>query len=115
MPAAEVDVSPALVRRLLAAQQPGLAHLPVELMCNGWDNVLCRVGGELIARLPRREQAAELVAHEQRWLPVLAPRLPLAVPAPVHAGRPGLGYPWAWSVVPFLPGQAASLVPPADP
>jgi aminoglycoside phosphotransferase (APT) family kinase protein len=115
MPAAEVDVTPALVRRLLAAQQPGLAHLPVGMMSNGWDNVLCRVGDELIARLPRRELAAELVAHEQRWLPVLAPRLPLAVPAPVHAGRPGLGYPWPWSVVPFLPGHAASLAPPAVP
>jgi aminoglycoside phosphotransferase (APT) family kinase protein len=115
MPAAEVEVSPALVRRLLAAQQPGLAHLPVEVMSNGWDNVLCRVGSELIARLPRRAMAAELVAHEQRWLPLLAPRLPLAVPAPVHAGRPGLGYPWPWSIVPYLPGQAASLAPPAVP
>ena len=45
-PAAEVDVSPELVRRLLAAQQPDLAHLPVEVMANGWDNVMCRVGDE---------------------------------------------------------------------
>lgn len=115
MPAAEVVVSPELVRRLLATQHPDLSGLPVEVMNNGWDNLICRLGGELLVRLPRRAAAAKLVEHEQRWLPVLAPLLPLPVPAPVRAGRPGLGYPWAWSVVPFLPGQVAARHPPADP
>jgi aminoglycoside phosphotransferase (APT) family kinase protein len=115
MPAAEVDVSPDLVRRLLAAQHPDLAHLPVELITHGWDNVMCRVGGELAARLPRREMGARLIVHEQRWLPVLQPRLPLAIPAPVRVGQPGLGYPWPWSIVPFIPGQVAAQDPPADP
>ncbi|WP_406318580.1 aminoglycoside phosphotransferase family protein [Streptosporangium sp. NBC_01639] len=114
MPAAEVDVFPELVRRLLAAQRPDLAHLPVEVMANGWDNVMFRVGDTLVARLPRRAVAARLLVHEQRWLPVLAPRLPLPVPAPVRAGQPGLGYPWPWSIVPFLPGQVAARMPPAD-
>ena len=53
--------------------------------------------------------------NEQRWLPVVAPRLPLPVPAPVRAGRAALGYPWPWSVVPLLPGQLAAREPPADP
>jgi aminoglycoside phosphotransferase (APT) family kinase protein len=114
MPAAEVDVSPDLVRRLLVAQQRDLAHLPIEMMANGWDNVVCRVGDGLVARLPRREAAARLIAHEQRWLPVLEPRLPLPVPAPVRIGQPGLHYPWPWSIVPFLPGQVAARNPPAD-
>ncbi|HEY2692253.1 MAG TPA: aminoglycoside phosphotransferase family protein [Streptosporangiaceae bacterium] len=115
MPAAEVDISPELVRRLLAAQQPDLAHLPVEVLANGWDNVMCRVGDELVARMPRRELAARILLHEQRWLPVLAPRLPLPIPAPTRAGRPGPGYPWPWSIVPFLPGQVAARTPPDDP
>jgi aminoglycoside phosphotransferase (APT) family kinase protein len=115
MPAAEVSVSPGLVRRLLAAQHPDLARLPIEVMANGWDNLICRLGGELAVRLPRRAVAAELVVHEQRWLPVLAPRLPLPVPAPVRIGRPTLGYPWPWSIVPFLPGRIAAYDPPADP
>jgi aminoglycoside phosphotransferase (APT) family kinase protein len=114
MPAAEVDVSPDLVRRLLAVQQPDLAQLAVELMANGWDNAIYRVGDGLVARLPRREAAAELVIREQRWLPVLAPRLPLPVPAPVRTGQPALGYPWSWSIIPFLPGQAAARTAPAD-
>ena len=114
MPAAEVEVSAELVRALLAAQQPDLAHLPVQVLANGWDNLLCRLGEDLIARLPRRAQAAALVAHEQRWLPTLAPRLPLPIPAPVRLGEPGAGYPWHWSIVPFLPGRPAAVEPPAD-
>lgn len=115
MPPAEVSVSPELVRRLLAAQQPDLAHLPVRLVAHGWDNLMYRLGDELAVRLPRRAAAAVLIVNEQRWLPVVAPRLPLPVPAPVRAGRPALGYPWPWSVVPFLPGQLAAREPPADP
>ena len=115
MPAAEVSVSPELVRRLLAAQQPDLAHLPVRLIAHGWDNLMYRLGDELAVRLPRRAAAARLIVHEQRWLPVVAPRLPLPVPAPVRAGRAAPGYPWPWSIVPFLPGQLAAREPPADP
>ena len=114
MPAAEVDISADTVRRLVAAQHPDLAHLPVELMANGWDNILFRLGAQLVARMPRREVAVRNLAHEQRWLPVLAPRLPLPVPVPVRTGQPGLGFPWPWSSVPFLPGQAAARNPPAD-
>ena len=114
MPPAEVAVSPDLVRRLLATQQPDLAHLPVTMMTHGWDNVMCLVGDGLVARLPRREMAVTCLVNEQQWLPSLASRLPLPVPAPVRIGRPGHGYPWLWSIVPFLPGRPAAGNPPAD-
>ena len=114
MPAAEVEVSLDLVRRLLLDQHPDLAHLPVEIMANGWDNLMCRLGDELVVRLPRRAAAAELLAHEQRWLPVLAPGLPLPVPVQLRVGRPAFGYPWSWSIVEFQPGQIAARNPPAD-
>jgi Phosphotransferase enzyme family len=32
----------------------------------------------------------------------------------VRTGRPGLGYPWSWGIVPYLPGQVAAETPPAD-
>jgi hypothetical protein len=44
MPAAELEITADLVRRLLAAQQPDLAGLPVEPLANGWDNTLFRLG-----------------------------------------------------------------------
>lgn len=108
MPAAEVEISADLVRRLLAGQHPDLAHLPVEFLANGWDNELFRVGDELVARLPRRRLGAQIIGHEQRWLPLLAPRLPLPIPYPERTGVPALGYPYSWSVVPYVPGKPAT-------
>ncbi|MFI7591398.1 aminoglycoside phosphotransferase family protein [Micromonospora sp. NPDC049359] len=115
MPAAEIPVSVELVRGLLDQQHPDLADLPIEILANGWDNLVCRLGAELLVRLPRRAVAAELIAHEQRWLPELAGRLPLPVPAPVRVGQPTTRYPWSWSVVPFFPGRIVALSAPGDP
>jgi aminoglycoside phosphotransferase (APT) family kinase protein len=115
MPAAEVDVSADLVRRLLADQHPDLARLPVEFLANGWDNELYRVGDGLVARLPRRALGAQIIKNEQRWLPGLAPRLPLPIPRPERTGVPACGYPYSWSVVPYLPGVPASAASSFDP
>jgi aminoglycoside phosphotransferase (APT) family kinase protein len=114
MPAAEAEITADLVRRLLAAQHQDLAGLPVEPLANGWDNTLFRLGDALVARLPRRTLGANILVNEQRWLPLLAPRLPLPVPVPVRTGVPGEGYPWPWSIVPFLPGTPAADGPPFD-
>lgn len=115
MPAAEVDVTAGLVRGLLAEQHPDLASECLEIVANGWDNVIVRIGDELVARLPRRQLAADLVANEQRWLPSLAASLPIPVAAPVRAGRPGLGFPWDWSICPWFEGEVAADVSLADP
>ncbi len=114
MPSAEIDVRPDLIRRLIAGQMPDLAGLPLQMLAHGWDNVMVRLGDDLVVRMPRRAVAVDLLVHEQRWLPRLAPRLPLPIPAPVRIGRPGPGYPWPWSVVPHLPGDIAARTPPAD-
>ncbi len=115
-PAAEIDIDAALVRGLLEEQHPDLAHLPLTAVASGWDNDIFRLGGELTARLPRRSLAAGLVLNEQRWLPELASRLPLDVPVPVRVGGPSeaLGYPWSWTVGPWLPGSPLEQSPPDD-
>ncbi len=109
-----MDIDEPLVRALLREQHPDLADLPLEPAGFGWDNAILRLGDELAVRLPRRALAVPLVEHEQRWLPELAPRLPLPIPAPVRVGRPGQGYPWPWSVCPWFDGAPALEVPPAD-
>jgi aminoglycoside phosphotransferase (APT) family kinase protein len=114
MPAAEIDVDEALVRALLVEQHPDLADRPLRLLANGWDNVLFRLGDDLIVRLPRRALSAPLVEHELRWLPELAVGLPLPVPAPVRAGGPTDGYPWRWSIVPWFEGGSGLVEPLAD-
>jgi aminoglycoside phosphotransferase (APT) family kinase protein len=115
MPAAEVEVSADLVRRLLAGQHPDLARLPVAFLANGWDNELYRVGDGLLARLPRRAFGAQTIKNEQRWLPGLASRLPLPIPYPERTGAPACGYPYSWSVVPYLPGVPAARADSFDP
>ncbi len=107
MPAADEHLDTDRVRTLLREQFPDLAGLPLTPLANGWDNTLLRLGGDLLVRLPRREPAARLVLHEQRWLPALASRLPLPVPTPVRVGRPSATYPWSWSITRFFPGTDA--------
>lgn len=107
-------MTPELVRALLADQHPDLADLPITTFANGWDNAMLRLGEDLLVRAPRRALAAPLVEHEQTYLPLLAPRLPTAVPAPVRIGRPALGYPWSWSVLPWQSGRALGAVPLSD-
>jgi aminoglycoside phosphotransferase (APT) family kinase protein len=115
MPAAEVEITADLVRALLDEQFPDLAPLPLTLVANGWDNTIYRLGDDLAVRLPRRQLGADLVEHEQRWLPDLATRLPIPIPAPIHHGRPGPGYPWAWSICPWFDGEVAADTMLVDP
>ncbi|PVU81779.1 phosphotransferase (plasmid) [Cellulomonas sp. WB94] len=110
-PPAEVDVTVDLVRRLLRGQHPDLAELPLRVVANGWDNVTLRLGDALAVRVPRRAMAAQLVRHEQRWLPVLAPRLGVDIPVPVRIGHPADEMPWGWSVVPWFAGTMVASVP----
>ncbi|WP_238013625.1 aminoglycoside phosphotransferase family protein [Dactylosporangium sp. AC04546] len=102
--------TPALVRRLLAAQHPDLDG-PVHLVASGWDNDIYRLGPSLSVRLPRRVEAVSLMHNEQRWLPLLRPVLPVAVPDLVRLGAPSGDFPWPWSVNTWLPGAPATTVP----
>ena len=101
----QVATSTDLVRRLLATQLPHLADLPIRpVVESGTDHALYRLGLDLVVRLPIIDWAAEQAESDQRWLPVLAPQVNLAIPVPVAVGRPGDGYPWPWSVVPWIGG-----------
>lgn len=111
-PTAEVEIDEALIRGLLGEQHPDLAALSIRLVDAGWDNVMARLGDALAVRLPRRALAVPLLLNEQRWLPVLAPTLPLPIPAPVRVGVPSERFPFPWSVTPWLPGEPADLAPP---
>lgn len=108
IPAHDVEITGALIRSLLAEQHPDLADLELRRVANGWDNVVYRLGDDLALRLPRRNEAHQLLLHEVRWLPFLAPRLPLPIPAAVRRGRPAAGYPYHWAVVPWFDGVSAA-------
>ncbi|WP_052848646.1 aminoglycoside phosphotransferase family protein [Streptomyces avicenniae] len=106
MHADEVGTDADLVRRLVAAQFPRWAHLPVTpVVSSGTENAVYRLGPDLVARLPRIPGAVGGGAAERRWLPRLAPHLPVAVPLPLAHGEPGEGFPWPWTVLRWLDGE----------
>jgi aminoglycoside phosphotransferase (APT) family kinase protein len=109
MHADEVDTDEALIRRLLEGQFPQWAALPIRrVVHSGTDNAIYRLGEDMAVRMPRIHWAVAQVERERRWLPILAPHLPLAIQVPLAIGEPAAGYPWQWSVVRWLAGENAT-------
>lgn len=105
MHADEADIDADLVRRLLRAQFPQWAELPItRLTSGGTVNAIYRLGEDLTVRLPLRPGGAEAIATEAWLLPRIAPLLPLPIPEVVATGAPGEGYPMAWAVHRWLEG-----------
>ncbi len=116
MHADEVHTDASLVQRLLAAQFPRWAGLPIEPVASaGTDNAIYRLGDDMAVRMPRIHRVTGQVEKEHRWLPRFAPHLPLAIPVPLAKGTPGEGYPWHWSVYRWLEGENATTERIADP
>ncbi|MEE4195438.1 MAG: phosphotransferase, partial [Anaerolineae bacterium] len=104
------QLTPYFVQRLVAAQFPQWAALPVcPVEPNGWDNRTFRLGDKFSVRLPSHQRYASQVAKEHQWLPVLAPHLPLPIPTPLAMGEPTEEYPFHWSIYRWIDGEPASL------
>jgi aminoglycoside phosphotransferase (APT) family kinase protein len=103
------DINVALVERLIADQFPRWAHLPITpAVPQGWDNKTFRLGANMSIRLPSAKRYRAQVEKEHRWLPRLAPHLPLPIPVPLAKGAPSEGYPFPWSVYRWLEGETAT-------
>ena len=95
-----------LVHRLVDEQFPQWSGLPITPVAEqGNDNRTFRLGDRLSVRLPSHQSYVAGIAKEDRFLPLLAERLSVAVPAPVATGRPTAQYPYPWSVRHWLPGS----------
>ncbi|AXE83849.1 aminoglycoside phosphotransferase family protein [Streptomyces sp. Go-475] len=101
----EIEITADLVRDLLREQHPDLAGLAIREVAGGWGNQMWRLGDELAVRMQRMDPTPELQLKERRWLPVLAPRLPLPVPTPVRFGEPSERFPKYWTVMTWVPGE----------
>lgn len=105
----KVNIDAALVRRLIATQFPrwkDLAIRPVDF--GGWDNRTFHLGDGMTVRLPSAAAYSLQVEKEHRWLPRLAPQLPLPIPVPLAMGVPAENYPWHWSVYRWIEGETAT-------
>lgn len=106
----EVDTDADLVRRLLAAQFPKWADLPIERFPSGGTvNAIYRLGDDMCVRLPLTEAWAWHLETEAKWLPRLGPHVPVDVPDVLARGIPADGYPFAWSVFRWLDGETWTL------
>ena len=113
--APDLSIDAGLVRRLIASQFPQWAKLPVTAVePGGWDNRTFRLGEQMSVRLPSAQAYVAQVDKEQRWLPQLAPQLPVLISVPLARGAPGEGYPWSWSVYRWLDGEPAAAGAIAD-
>lgn len=99
------EITEALVRDLLRDQHPDLADLPLREVDGGWGNQMWRLGDELAVRIQRMDTGPDAQLKERRWLPVLAPRLPLPVPVPVRDGAASARFPKVWTVMTWVPGE----------
>ena len=110
-----MEIDEELVRRLVDAQFPQWRGLGIRrVVPGGWDNRTFRLGEGLLVRLPSAEGYAAAVAKEQRWLPVIAREVPLAVPVPVGLGTPSSEFDSPWSVYRWIEGTPAGDVPDMD-
>ncbi|MDX6548629.1 MAG: hypothetical protein QOG33_2179 [Gaiellales bacterium] len=100
----EYVVDQRLARRLIDEQHPDLAGTSIEPLGEGWDSTVWLVDGSWSFRFPRRQVVVPGLEREIAVLPLLAPRLPAAIPLPRYIGRPGAGYPWPFVGSPFIPG-----------
>jgi aminoglycoside phosphotransferase (APT) family kinase protein len=112
---AERVVSPMLAARLVAGQFPEWAGLELRpLAVAGSDNVMIRLGDDLVLRFPRIAAAVGALEVEARWLGWVEGVSPLAVPKVVALGRPGSDYPWPWAVLRWIAGKDALAAPVTD-
>jgi aminoglycoside phosphotransferase (APT) family kinase protein len=108
----ETEITAGLISDLLRDQHPDLAELPLREVAGGWGNQMWRLGDELAVRIQRMETVPDHQLKERRWLPLLAPRLPLPIPVPVRSGAPSERFRKLWTVmtwVPGLPGDHGSI------
>jgi aminoglycoside phosphotransferase (APT) family kinase protein len=108
-PVRKADITAALVARLIAEQFPQWSGLPIrKVAVDGVDNTTFRLGDSMSVRLPSADCYAEQPGKEHRWLPWLAPQLPLPIPRPLAQGVPGRAFPRPWSVYQWIDGEPAT-------
>jgi aminoglycoside phosphotransferase (APT) family kinase protein len=115
MHAVELPVDESIVRRLLAAQFPHWADLPLRrIPSSGTVNAIFRLGDELAVRAPfvPGEQG---MLREAEWMPRLGPLLPVRTPRILGVGQPVAAYPSPWLVVDWIPGATPAVGALADP
>jgi aminoglycoside phosphotransferase (APT) family kinase protein len=107
---ADITLTEAMARSLIEEQFPELAPVRIAEMGEGWDNQVYLVNDGVIFRFPRRKVAVSCLVVENRVLPHIVGRLPVAVPEPRFLGQPSQPYPYPFTGYPLITGKPAHQV-----
>jgi len=105
--AAELKIAPTIATYLIESQFPELKPVNLELIGEGWDNIVYRVNSIYVFRFPRRQLGVNLLEAEGELLPQLHHRFPISIPRPLFYGHPVSEYNWPFLGYQFLEGQSA--------
>jgi aminoglycoside phosphotransferase (APT) family kinase protein len=83
-------------------------------VANGWDNVMARLGADLVVRIPRRQWAVPGIETEARWLSRLASLVSVPTSAPIRIGTPSEEFPHTWLICRWLEGVQLASTPVQD-
>jgi aminoglycoside phosphotransferase (APT) family kinase protein len=113
----DCQLEPADVKAIVREQLGAVDPETVQYLDEGWDSwayaAAGRDGATWILRFPKRAGVAGRMAHETVLLPLVAPWLPLAVPAFRFVGEPGARYPHRFVAYHRIAGRTALGRPPA--
>jgi aminoglycoside phosphotransferase (APT) family kinase protein len=106
----QIDINTELVRQLVATQFPQWSKLEIRTVeFSGWDNRTFHLGESMLVRLPSAEGYIQQAEKEQRWLPILAKKLPLTIPTLLAKGNPDNIFPWKWGIYRWIEGETANV------
>ena len=77
---AEFKIDATLAKTLIESQFSELLPVTLELIGEGWDNLVFRVNQNFLFRFPRRKLGVELIQNEAILLPKIQDQLPLTIP-----------------------------------
>jgi aminoglycoside phosphotransferase (APT) family kinase protein len=107
---ADIQLSIDGARELVTGQFPDHGGDSFRILSSGWDNDAYLADENVVFRFPRRKVAASLVENEVRFLPLLAPHLPLPISVSRYVGVPSVDYPFIWAGYGFMEGTTACRV-----
>lgn len=85
----KLKITTQIANTLIAEQFLQFAHLYIRPVKHGGnDNKTFRLGNEMSIRLPSAEEYVRQVEKEHKWLPKIAPHIPLPIPQPIAMGMP---------------------------
>lgn len=96
----EIVIDDKLAKELIMQSFPSWSSLPlVELRHSGTDNVLFRLGEDMLVRLSKRRESAKFVERENSILSFFRDKpLKIEIPRILGIGKPSQNYPQEWTV-----------------